>query len=67
MHLLSGAGFDCQLWKFGSVILPQTQFNCGLGWTISVLADTPKPYSRWKQNLCRGHVLMISVPYFEML
>jgi len=66
IHLLSGAGFDCQWRNLDSVILHETQFNCGLGWTITVLADTPKPHSRWTQIVFRGPVLLISVAYFEM-
>jgi len=66
IHLLSGATFDCQLWKLESVMPPETQFNWELGWTISVLADTLKPHSRWMQNVCRGTVLLISVANFEV-
>ena len=42
IHLLSGAGFDCQLQNLDSVMPPGKQFNWGIGWTISVLADTLK-------------------------
>jgi len=49
-----------------SVMPPETQFNRGLGWTISVLADTLKPHSRWVQNVCSGPVLLISVGNFEV-
>jgi len=65
-HLLVGAGFYCQLQKLESVMPPETQFNWGLGWTISVPADTLKLHSRWMQNECRGLVLLISVGNFEM-
>jgi hypothetical protein len=40
---------------------PETQFNWGLGWTVSVLVDTIKPHSRGMQNVCRAPVLLISV------
>jgi len=66
IHVWRGAGFDCQIRKLGGVMPPETQFNWGLGWTISVLADTLKPHSRWMQNVCRGPVLLISVENFEM-
>jgi hypothetical protein len=45
---------------------PETQFNWGLGWTISVLVNTLKPHSRWMQNVGRGAVLLISVGNFEV-
>jgi len=48
------------------VILPETEFNWGLGWTISVLVNTLKPHSRWMQNICQGPVLLISVGNFEV-
>ena len=65
-HLLVDAGFDCQLRKLESVMPPETQFKWGLGWTISVPADTLKPHSRWMQNECRGPVSLISVGNFEV-
>jgi hypothetical protein len=42
-------------------MLPERQFNWGLGWTISVLVNTLKPHGRWMQNVCRGPGLLISV------
>jgi hypothetical protein len=57
----SGIGFDRELQKLESVMPAETQFNCGLGWTTSVLVNTLKPHSRWMQNVCRGPVLLISV------
>jgi hypothetical protein len=64
IHMWSGVGFDCELRKLESVMPPETQFNWGLGWTISVLVNTLKPDSRWMQNLCRGLVLLTSVGSF---
>jgi len=65
-HLLVGAGSDCQLQNLESVVPPETQFNWGLDWTISVPAHTLKPHSRWMWNECRGPVLLISVGNFEV-
>ena len=45
---------------------PETQFNWGLGWTISVPAVTLKPQSRQMQNVSRGPVLFISVLNLEV-
>jgi hypothetical protein len=64
IHMWSGVGFDCELRKLENVMPPETQFNWGLGWTISVLVNTLKPHSRWMQNVCRGPVLQISVGDF---
>jgi hypothetical protein len=62
----SGVGFDSELRKLESVMPPETQFNWGLGWTISVLVNTLKPHSRWMQNVGRGPVLLISVGNFQV-
>jgi hypothetical protein len=63
--MCSGVGFGCELRKLESVMPPETQFNWGLGWTISVLVNTLRPHSRWIQNVCRGPVLLISVGSFQ--
>jgi hypothetical protein len=45
---------------------PETKFNWGLGWTLSVLANTLKSHSRWMQNVSRGPVLLILVGLFKI-
>jgi hypothetical protein len=66
IRMWNGVGFDCELKKLQSVMPPETQFNWGLGWTISVLVNTLKPHSRWMQNVCREPVLLISVVNFQV-
>jgi hypothetical protein len=54
----NGVGFDRELRKLDSVTPPETRFNLGLGWSVSVLVNTLKPHSRWIHNVCRGPGLL---------